>query len=381
MNSVPSHKSPFETQALLDEVRRWVEIETPTEDATAVNHLVDKIEADARTAGAKTTRIPGRDDRGDQILVTSPWGGEVSGVLVVSHIDTVHPVGTLARYPFRVDGDIAYGPGIYDMKGGAVIAFAALCHLVRIGRPSKLPIRHLFVPDEEAGSLTSRGLIEEEARRARCVLVTEPARDGGKIVTSRKGGTAWFELKVTGRAAHSLRTKDGRSAVRELARQILDIESMNDHDRGVTINVGLIGGGTSTDIVPDHAYAKISMYASDAKLAENIVARVCALKSYDPDVTIEIIAKKGNRPGYEKTPEIEALFQHARRLAAEIGFVLEGINGAIGGDANFTAQFSPTLDGMGPDGKGAHTHEEQIVISSLVPRATLLLRLFETLGS
>ncbi|TIS13838.1 MAG: M20 family metallopeptidase, partial [Mesorhizobium sp.] len=161
--------------------------------------------------------------------------------------------------------------------------------------------------------------MEEEARRAHYVLVTEPARDGGKIVTSRRGSTASFELKVTGRSAHSLAPQHGRSAVRELARQILDFESMSDYDRGLTMNVGLIGGGTSTSIVPDHAFAKIGMYAADRELGEKTIARVRTLKSYDPDVTIEITAKAGRRPGYEKSREIEALFQHARELASEIG--------------------------------------------------------------
>lgn len=381
MTSEKPGNATFETQALLNEIRSWVEIETPSADAAAVNRLVDKIESDGKAAGAKTKRIPGRDGYGDLLLVTSPWAGDEPGLLVVSHIDTVHPVGTLAGdLPFRVEGDAAYGPGIYDMKGGAVIAFAALCHLIRAGGPAKLQVRHLFVSDEEVGSPTSRALIEEEAGRARYALVTEPARDGGKIVTSRKGGTASFDLQVTGRSAHSLGPQDGRSAVLELARQIIDLESMNDYDRGLTVNVGIVGGGTSTGIVPENAFAKISMSSPDAELAEKVIARVLALKSYDPEVTIEVTARRGRRPGYEKTPEIGALFQHAHKLAAEIGFELVGVNGPIGGDANFTAQFAPTLDGMGPDGRGAHSHQEQIVISSLVPRATLLLRLFETLG-
>ncbi|RWM05902.1 MAG: M20 family peptidase [Mesorhizobium sp.] len=371
---------------MLDEIKSWVEIETPTEDAVAVNRLVDKIETEATAAGATTKRIAGKEvapgrKYGDLLLVASPWGGEEPGVLVVSHIDTVHPKGTLGGgLPFRVEGNTAYGPGIYDMKGGAVIAFAALCHLIRSGGRTKLPVRHLFVSDEEVGSPTSRALIEEEARRARYVFVTEPARDGGKIVTSRKGGTASFNLQVTGRSAHSLGPQDGRSAVLELARQILDLDSMNDYDRGLLLNIGVIGGGTSTSIVPEHAFAKISMSSPDAELTEEVIARVLALKSYDPDVLIEVTAKRGRHPGYEKTPEIDTLFQHARKLAAEIGFDLVGVNGPIGGDANFTAQFAPTLDGMGPDGQGAHSHQEQIVISSLIPRATLLLRLFETLG-
>lgn len=381
MTSKATRKPIFETQSLLNEVRSWVEMETPSADAAAVNRLVDKIEADGKAAGAKTRRIPGRGGYGDLLLVSSPWGSDEPGILVLSHIDTVHPVGTLdSDLPFRVEGDTAYGPGIYDMKGGALIAFAALCHLVRAGGPAKLPVRHLFVSDEEVGSPTSRALIEEEARRARYALVTEPARDGGKIVTSRKGATASFNLQVTGRSAHSLGPQDGRSAVLELARHILDLESMNNYDKGLYINVGVIGGGTSTGIVPDHAFAEASLYSFDRELAEETIARVRGLKPYDPDVKIEATVKMGRRPGYEKTPEIEALFQHAHKLASEIGFELVGVNGPIGGDANFTAQFAPTLDGMGPDGQGAHSHEEQIIVSSLVPRATLLLRLFETLG-
>lgn len=385
MNHPTPREYLFSTQDLLDEVQRWVEIETPTDEAAAVNQLVDIIERDAKAAGAVTQRIPGRDAapgrrHGDQLLVSTPWGGEAPGVLVVSHIDTVHPIGTLASdLPFRIEGDIAYGPGIWDMKGGAVIAFAAFCHLVRAGKPSDLPIRFLFVPDEEGGSLTSRELIEEEARRARYVLVTEPARDGGKIVTSRKGATASIELNVTGRSAHSLSPKDGRSAVREVARQILDLDAMNDYERGVYINVGVIEGGTSTGIVPEHARARASLYSFDRERAEKIIARVRALETYDPDVRLEVTVTEGRRPGYEKTPQIAALFEHAHQLAADIGFELVGVNGAIGGDANFTAQFAPTLDGMGPDGRGAHSLQEQIVISSLAPRATLLLRLFETL--
>ncbi|KAA3448240.1 carboxypeptidase [Mesorhizobium sp. SARCC-RB16n] len=373
--------APFDTQALLDEVKNWVEIETPTGEDAKVNCLLDKIESDAKVATARTKRFPGRNRYGDKLIVSSPWGGEDPGILVVSHVDTVHPVGTLTTtLPFRIEGDSAYGPGIYDMKGGAVIAFLALLHLIRNGEATKLPIRHLFVPDEESGSPTSRDLIEEEARRARYVLVTEPARDGGKIVTSRRGKTASFELKVTGRASHVLKPAAGRSAVRELARHILDIEEMSDYEKGLILNVGIIGGGTSCSIIPDSAFASVEMFASDVALADKVIERIRSLKSYSTDVAVEVTTQVGGRPGYEKSPQIEALFERARACAAELGFVLEGVNGAIGSDANFTAQFAPTLDGMGPDGDGAHSHNERILIPSLVPRAMLLLRLFQTLA-
>src|SRR5262249_14123626 len=158
------------------------------------------------------------------------------GILVLSHLDTVHPIGFLARLPFRIDGDIAYGPGIYDMKGGALLALHAFGEMARLGTGGVLPVTHLFVSDEEVGSPTSRPIIEREARNAKYVLVTEPAREGGKVVTARKG-SARFELRVKGKAAHSgSRHEDGRSAVRELARQILAIEGFTDYTRGITTN-------------------------------------------------------------------------------------------------------------------------------------------------
>jgi glutamate carboxypeptidase len=370
----------FETTSLLDEIHQWVEIESPTTDAAAVNRMVDKVEADATAAGTRTIRTPGRDGFGDHLLVTSPWGSEQQkGILVLSHLDTVHDVGTLAReLPYRVEGNSAFGPGICDMKGGAFAAFAALRRLVADGRNNLPPIRHLFVSDEEVGSHTSRAIIEAEARRATHVLVTEPAREGGKIVTARKG-TARFDITVTGRPAHSgARHQDGRSAVRELARQILDLEAMTDYATGVTVNVGVIRGGTRANVVAEHASAEIDMRVPNPEIGDRAIAKLMAIKAYDPDCTLEV-AGGLNRPGYEKSAEIEALFQHARGLAAEIGFDLQDLKTGGGSDGNFTASIAPTLDGLGVDGKGAHTHEEQIYLSSIVPRTMLLMRLMETL--
>jgi glutamate carboxypeptidase len=378
---MPSDNSPtLDTAEILDGIRAWVEIESPTGDAAAVNRMADKVAADYATIGAAVERIPGSGGFGDHLLVTSPWGGEGKGILVLSHIDTVHDVGTLAGpLPFRVEGDIAYGPGIYDMKGGAYIAFAAMRHLTREGRETTLPIRHLLVSEEEVGSPTSRVIIEREARRAAFVLVTEPAREGGRVVTGRKG-VARFDLKLHGRAAHSgARHEDGRSAVKELARQIIDLEAMTDYATGVTVNVGLVGGGTRANVVAADAWAEIDMRVPNPELGDAAVARVLAIRAYDPDVTLEITGGL-NRPGYEKSPEIQALFDHARALAADIGFDLRDLTTGGGSDGNFTAAIAPTLDGMGVDGKAAHTHDEQLYVSSLVPRAKLLLGLFETLS-
>ena len=370
----------FDATALLGEIRAWVEIESPTTDAAAVDRMTDRVEADARAAGARALRFPGRDGYGDHLLVSSPWGAEDEpGILVLSHLDTVHPIGTLAGgLPFRVEGDVAYGPGIYDMKGGALIALAALRARIRSNRPG-LPIRHLFVSDEEVGSHTSRALIEAEAARARFVLVTEPAREGGRIVTARKG-TARFDLRITGRAAHSgARHEDGRSALKELARQILDLEAMTDYATGVTVNVGLASGGTRANVVAEQAVAEIDVRVPNPEIGDAAVARVLAIRPYDPDCTLTITGGM-NRPGYEKDAHIAALFEHARGLAAEIGFELRDLKTGGGSDGNFTAALAPTLDGLGVDGQGGHTLHEQVFVSSLVPRATLMLRLMETLG-
>ncbi|MBE9607196.1 M20 family metallopeptidase [Acetobacteraceae bacterium H6797] len=373
---------PFETQALLAEIKSWVEIESPSRDGAAVNRMMDKAQADAIAAGTRVTRLPGKDGRGDHLLLTSPWGEEDEpGILVLSHLDTVHAIGTLAGpAPFRIEGDVAYGPGIYDMKGGTVIAMAALRHLIAMGQRTPLPIRHLIVSDEEIGSGTGREHIEREARRARYVLVTEPARDGGKIVTGRKG-TAMFRLEVKGVAAHAgVRHQDGRSAVKELARQIIDIEAMTDYATGLTLNVGTIGGGSGTNVVPQEAWANIDMRVPNQDVAEKAIARLRAIKPYDPDVSLTITGGL-NRPGFEKTPAIAELLEHARGLAAEIGFDLQDLSTGGGSDGNFTAALGvPTLDGLGVDGKGAHTHDEQMYISSIVPRARLMLRLMETLS-
>ncbi len=378
---MPDTNEPaLDSDEILAGIRAWVEIESPTTDAASVNRMADKVIADYAAIGAKVQRIPGRDGFGDHVLVTSPWGSEDEpGILVLSHIDTVHDLGIIdEKLPFRVEGDIAYGPGIYDMKGGAYLPLAAMRHLVRSGRTTNRPIRHLFVSEEEVGSPTSREHIEREARRAVAVLVTEPAREGGRIVTARKG-VARFDIIVRGQLAHSgARHQDGRSAIKELARQILDIEAMTDYATGLTLNVGVISGGTRANVVADEARAEIDMRVPNPEIAEQAIARFLALKPCDPGCTLEISGGL-NRPGYEKGPEISALFEHAKSIAAGIGFELKDIATGGGSDGNFTAAIAPTLDGLGVDGKGGHTHYEQLYVSSLVPRTRLMLGLFESL--
>jgi glutamate carboxypeptidase len=371
-------KPQFDTADMLAEIRGWVEIESPTTVPEAVNRMVDHVERAYQSTGARLERIPGCNGFGDHLIARSSWGTANRGILVLSHLDTVHPMGFIERLPFKVEGDIAYGPGIYDMKGGAFLAFHAFREMARLGTGGALPVTQLFVSEEEVGSPTSREIIEREARNAKYVLVTEPAREGGRIVTARKG-TARFEVRVKGQAAHSgSRHQDGRSAVRELARQILVIEDFTDYERGVTTNVGVVTGGTRANVVPEEAFAEVDMRVTSPAQAEEMVARMLSLTAHEEGVAVTVTGGM-NRPPYEKDERIAELFDHARALASEIGYPLEDLKTGGGSDGNFTAAIAPTLDGLGVDGKGGHTPYEQINISSIAPRSELFYRLFETL--
>ncbi len=364
---------------MIEGIRRWVESESPTRNKAAVNRMLDLIVADLDGLPVKVERLRGRDGYADMLELRA-GEGNAPGILVLSHIDTVHPIGTLAgALPFRRDGDRLYGPGLYDMKGGAYLAFAAFRAAARAGS-ARLPIVYLFTPDEEVGSPISREVIEAEARRARYVLVTEPARDGGKVVTSRKG-VGRFEVTATGVPAHAGGShRKGRSAIKEMAHQILAIEAMTDYTRGVTTTVGMVSGGTAPNVIPQHGHISVDLRVRDAATGREFEERILGLKSVDPDVKLKVTGGM-NRPPFEKTAAIDALLRQAQALARDIGFVLaDTIMTGGGSDGNFTAALGvPTLDGLGIDGDGAHTEWEHGYISSIEPRTRLMRRLFETL--
>jgi glutamate carboxypeptidase len=368
----------FDSQTILDGIRRWVEIETPTDSPSQVNKLVSIVADHYRDLPVTLERVDGVDGCGDHLIARSAWGQDRPGILVLSHLDTVHPMGFIERLPFKVEGDSAFGPGIYDMKGGAYIAHHAFRALCATADRSPLGITHIFTSDEEIGSPTSRSLIEKEGRKAKYVLVTEPARDGGKIVTGRKG-VGRFQVFIKGVPAHAgTRPEDGRSAVRELANVIQALEGMNDLKRGVSVNVGVVRGGTRPNVTPEEAYADIDLRVPSFKDADEFVGKILGLTSKTDGVTVKVTGEL-NRPPYEKNNSGASLYEHARTLAAEIGFDLIDTHTGGGSDGNFTAAHTGTLDGLGVDGKGAHTHYEQLYVSSLEPRARLLYRLYQTL--
>jgi glutamate carboxypeptidase len=376
MTDTPSN--PFDPKTILDGIRRWVEIETPTEAPAQVNKLADLVAAGYRDLPATVERIAGRSGCGDHLIARSSWGQNEPGILVLSHLDTVHPIGFIERLPFKVDGDSAFGPGIYDMKGGAYLAYHAFRQVCANGAQSPLGVTQLFVSDEEIGSPTSRALIEAEGHKAKYVLVTEPARDGGKIVTGRKG-VARFEVFIKGVPAHAgSKPEDGRSAIRELGHVIQTLEALNDLTRGISVNVGVVRGGTRPNVIAEEAYAEVDLRVPKITDADEIVPKILGLKSRTEGVSVKVTGEL-NRPPYEKSNAGAALYEHAKTLAAEIGFELVDTSTGGGSDGNFTAPHTATLDGLGVDGKGAHTHYEQIYISSIEPRARLLHRLYQTL--
>ncbi len=384
MTDVRKNEPKLDADDILGGIVEWVSIESPSHDGKSVNKVVDHVEGQFRDLGLKLARTPGRDGFGDILECKTPaeWStGEGKGILVLAHLDTVHPIGMIERdLKVRREGDSIFGPGIYDMKAGGYIAYYALRHLVRQGKKTKLPVTFLFIPEEEVGSPTSRAKIEEAARGHKYALVMEPGRDGDKVVTSRKG-VGRFTLSVKGAASHAgVRHQDGRSAIHEMAKQIMRIEAKTDYARGITCNVGLIQGGSGVNVVPAECKIEVDLRVPTPELAEEMTHWFLGLEPIGKEV--ELTVEGGmNRPPYTKDAGIADLFGKAQAIYREIGKELEDVPLTGGGsDGNFTAALGiPTLDGLGADGKGAHAAYEQIYYSSLVPRTYLCTRLLETL--
>jgi len=364
---------------LVEGIRQWVTLESPSHAPERVNDMMRLARDEALRRGLEARLLDLGPGAAAMLYVTNRREGDSRpGLLIVAHLDTVHPVGTLQANACRTEGDRLYGPGVYDMKAGAYLALAALGQASRDGGTA-LPVDYLFSPDEEIGSHASRAHIERLAAHARCVLVTEPARpDGGRCVTARKG-TGLVTVKVKGKPAHAgMQHEKGRSAIKEMANQVLALESMTDYARGVTVSVGTIQGGTVTNVVPSECMAVADFRVPDAEATEWLLGRLKAMKAVDPDVELSVDIEL-NRPPMTPGQGTQALFQAARRCAGRAGFALEEAPMTGGGsDANFTAALGiPTIDGLGADGDGAHTLKEYVLVSTLEKRLAfwvLLLR-------
>ncbi|MFL5128378.1 MAG: M20/M25/M40 family metallo-hydrolase [Microvirga sp.] len=370
---------PFDADAMLAGLRPWIECESPTYDAAAVNRMMDLAARDLALMGARIERIPGRMGFGDCVRARFPHPREDEpGVLVMGHMDTVHPVGTLAALPFRRDGERCYGPAICDMKGGNYVALEAIRQLARAGIETPLPVTVLFTPDEEVGTPSTRDVVEAEAARHRFVLVPEPATAEAGVVTGRYA-IARFNLETVGRPSHAgARLAEGRSAIRAMARKIIEIEAMTSDD--CTFSVGVVHGGQWVNCVATTCRAEaLSMAKRQADLDRG-VERMLALTGTADDVAFTV-TRGVTRPVWEPDAASLALYETARGIAKALGFDIPHKSAGGGSDGNFTGAMGiPTLDGLGVQGAGYHTLDEHILVDSLVQRGRLMAGLLATLS-
>lgn len=361
---------------VLEELRTYVEMETPTQNEEAVDKLGEFIAGRFRSLGCRVDIIP-QQIYGNQLRIEFGEGEEQ--VLVLGHFDTVKEVGTLAREPWKVVDGRAYGPGTYDMKAGIVFCYYALKAIVEHNIPLQKKLVFFWNTDEEIGSVSSERWIREEARRSTCALVIEPAAGDGSLKTSRSGGGE-FLLKVTGRAAHAGNDHAlGVNAIEEIAHHVLSIQSFTDYAAGSTLSVGTIRGGSVSNVVPDYAEAEIDVRIRKSQEAARITALMHGLAPILPGARL-VVEGGISKPPMERTSGTERLFSLAQEQARLEGLTLT--ERAVGGtsDGNFAAdEGTPTLDGLGPVGDGAHASHEHIVIDAVPGRIAVLLRLLSSL--
>jgi glutamate carboxypeptidase len=367
---------------IVDTIRQFVEIESPSDLKQAVDRLGTVVGSRFAEIGGRI-RVHHAEKFGDhlQIDFKSSRAAKQKPVLLLGHLDTVYPVGTISRMPCRVAKGRLHGPGVLDMKAGVALALHVLEAMSKWngGKPPR-PVTVLLVSDEEVGSKSSRHITEALAKKSAAVLVLEPAQGlHGAVKTARKG-ICEYTLQIQGKAAHSgLDFEKGQSAVVELAKQICEISELVDVNRGTTVNVGKITGGTRANVVAAEATALIDVRVARMRDGLAIDEKLRSLKPFNPSCRITISGGM-NRPPMERTPGVAELFGKAAGIAKELSWKLDEAAVGGGSDGNFTAALGiPTLDGLGAVGEGAHADHESIVISELPRRAALLAGLIASI--
>lgn len=369
----------FETDAIIAGLRPWIECESPTWDAAAVDRMMDLAAVKCAELGAQIERIPGTMGLGGSVRARFPHSKmDAPGIMVSGHFDTVHPIGTLQQNPFRREGGKVYGPGIQDMKGGNYITLEAIAALQAAGIETPLPITVLFTPDEEIGTPATRTLIETQARRAKYVLCPEPAHDDNGVTTGRYA-IARFNLTASGKPSHAgADVKSGISAVRELSRRIIEIEEMTSED--CTFSCNNLTSGRWVNCVPSFASAECLSMAKKQEDLDAGVARMLAMSGERNGVVFDV-TRGVTRPVWEPDqPGTLALYEKARAISAEIGLDMPHRSQGGGSDANFTGAMGiPSLCSLGVKGAGLHTLDEHIDEDMIVPRTRIMAGLLATL--
>jgi glutamate carboxypeptidase len=360
---------------LIETIESLVRIESPSDDKAAVDRCGAELAARLRAIGGAVTPLP-QADRGDHLR--AEFGRGDHQILLLGHFDTVWPIGTLDRMPVVHTNGRLHGPGVFDMKAGIGLAMLATRALLETAAPVARRIVMLWTTDEEVGSATSRAVIEDEARKSDAVFVLEPSLPGGAVKTARKG-VGEYELHVHGIPAHAgIDPSKGASAIHELARQILRLEELHDLERGVSVTVGRVSGGTRTNVVAEDARAVIDVRATTGADAARLDAALRRLAPVDPRTTLTISGGI-DRPPLERTEQVIRLYQKAHAVASELGQMLEEGSTGGGSDGNFTAAIGvSTLDGLGAVGDGAHALHEHVEVSLLPDRAALVAGLMSS---
>jgi len=364
--------------AITETIRQLVEIESPSDNKAAVDELGALLAGRFEKIGGHA-KFHRAQNFGDHLQVDFPGARNSKPVLLLGHFDTVYPMGTLSAMPCRTGDGRLWGPGALDMKSGVALLLHALEGLrAWHGDTVPRPVTVLLVTDEEVGSESSRRITESLARKSEAVLVLEPSYGiQGALKTARKG-VGEYTIRVTGKAAHSgLDFDKGENAIVEMAKQITAISKLVDRKRGLTLNVGVISGGTRTNVIPALATASLDVRVARMKDATAIDRQLRTLKPFNRKCKLEIIGAV-NRPPMERSAGGATLYKKAWEIAKGLGWKLEEASVGGGSDGNFTASLGiPTLDGLGGVGEGAHATHESIIISELPRRAALLAQLIE----
>jgi glutamate carboxypeptidase len=366
---------------LVDGLRQLVEIESPSDDKAAVDRCVEAVAEIATEAGGRVRQYRQREFGNVLELRFGSTGRgkeKLAPLMLLGHLDTVWPLGTLSGMPFRIGRGRAWGPGVLDMKAGVVMGLTAIASLREVDALRR-PVIFLLVGDEEIGSTVSRPVTEKLARECEAVFVLEPAQGlGGAYKTARKG-VGGYTVRVKGVASHSgVDFERGHSAIHELAWQLEKVREFTELDRGLTVNAGVIRGGTRSNVIAAEAEAEVDVRIARAADAARIEKKFRSLRVRDSECVLSVEGGM-NRPPMERSRGTAALFERAATLAAQIGFELEEASTGGGSDGNFTAALGvPTLDGMGAVGEGAHASHESVVVKELVPRTALLAEMIRT---
>ena len=358
--------------AALQFLEQMVTMESPSFDKELTDKLVVFLGKKFQEIGGEVDFVPA-EKFGNHLRVKFS-GRSPNRILLLGHTDTVWPAGEIAKRPFKIEGGRAAGPGVFDMKAGILLMWMALSAL------KTKSVTVLLNSDEEIGSNSSRALIESEANQCGAVLVLEPSLPGGALKTARKG-VGRFTVKAIGRAAHAgIDPEKGVNAIEELSRQILKLQQMTDRERGTTVTVGVVQGGTRSNVVPAEAAAEIDVRIASIEEAERVSKMIKALAPELPGARLEIRGSM-NRPPMERTSETARLFELARGIAKQIGVDLKESSTGGASDGNFTSALGiPTLDGLGAVGGGAHAIDEWVEVESLPQRAALVAGLIEALS-